>query len=225
MAKLSDTQAERLYDTNKDKALSVFNDVLEKDENNITAHFYLALIYLERGQLDRALFHAQQAELLNPKEPNLHLNLGCIYHQMGKVDLEIKHYKKELALNPDPAEALFNLGQTYFERHRWKTAIKYFEKCLALKHRVDDFVDDLAICYNKTKQIDKEIDLYQKYLKDVPDSDWAMQNLGAALIDVGRYREALNYLKKAKAVDPNDLSIDRNIQKALEGIQEAKRSK
>lgn len=208
-----------LLENKKSGALSAFKRILKKDPDNVSAHFHLALIYLAKKQFEKALYHANRAREINPKEPNVYLNTGAIYKKMGNVDAAIKFYKKELTQNPDSPEVSFNLGNTYFQRRRWKTAAKYFERSFQLGHRVEELIVDLAVCYRKTGQTQEEINLYKNYLKLHPNDGWALENLGAALIDISDYQKALYYLMKAKKIWPNEPNIERNIKKALYGMQ------
>jgi Flp pilus assembly protein TadD len=53
--------------------------------------------------------------------------------------------------------------------------------------------------------------MYKRYLESNAESSWALQNLGAAFMDLSKFNLALVYLRKAKQLTPNDAIIQRNI--------------
>jgi len=211
-----------LFEAEGKKAFKAFKKLLESDQNNVTAHFYLAVIQMRRKEYDKALYHAREVIKINPHEENIYLNLGVIYKTMGNSRKAIELYKKELAQTPDCKDAFYNLGNTYSERHQWKKAAKYWEEAFRLQHRVDDFIVELAHCYRMTRRLTEEINLYRNYLKLYPNDGWALENLGAALIDASEYKEALHYLTEAQKGFPPEPTIERNIDLANKAIQKGR---
>jgi tetratricopeptide (TPR) repeat protein len=137
--------------------------------------------------------------------------MGCAYEKLGKPRSAIHHYKRELEVNPLSGEACFNLGNLYYDIKRYKQASWFLEKCFALKHSVPEIVDRLAYSYFKTRQLHKEIKLYEDRLRVCPDNVWCLKNLGAALSEAGEHNRALIYLKKAARLDPKDRVVVRNM--------------
>jgi tetratricopeptide (TPR) repeat protein len=203
-----------LYDEgNLRQAQKELQRILKEDPLDVTANFYMALILLRDKRCEEALNHALRVHRLEPHEPNINLNLGCIYECLGDLQRAKRYYKQELHLHPGCGEAWFNLGHRYFEAHQWKRASECFERCMALKHSVNDISPKLAYCYIKRAEIEKEIALYCELIQLDSNDSWAIQNLGASLIDIGQLDEALSWLLKAKAFGPDDEMIDRNIKK------------
>lgn len=211
-------QAQSLQEAGSDDALAVCKKLLKRDADNIIAHFHLALIYRHKKRPRKALEHALKVRKLNPHEGNIHLNIGAIYSDLGKMNKAIRCYKRELKQDSDNAQVLLNLGNRYFCRGRWKTAARYYQQCFDLKFDIQsyaEYVVDLAKCYEKTKQFKKEIALYKSYLKLFPYNGWALQNLGGALIDVGKYDKSLSYSRQAQKFSRDKPIVKRNIKLVL----------
>jgi tetratricopeptide (TPR) repeat protein len=63
-----------------DRAIGVYNEIVQKDNRRADAHHRLALLYDVKGQTDAALKHYQQALKKNPKDTELLTDLGYHYY-------------------------------------------------------------------------------------------------------------------------------------------------
>jgi tetratricopeptide (TPR) repeat protein len=198
-------------------AARIFERLAAECKANALPHFYLALIHLRKGRLKRALAHGKQVLKINPRIPSAYLNVGCILERMRKVHLAIRYYRKELLSNPVSPQANFNLGVIYFNRRRFKFASSYLEKCLKMRHSIEEVAPRLAFIYSQTacRDQDKELDVYRRYLAVIPRNSWALQNMGAVLMDMSQLNLALIYFKKARQLAPRDRVIKRNIERIM----------
>ena len=190
-----------------------FEKLAARQNGYALPHFYLSLLYFRKGELAAALTQSKIVLRIDGAMPNARLNLGCIYEKMGNVNLAIRYYKAELVDKPACPQALFNLGYICFQRHRFRHACLYLEKCLRMRHSLEEVGPMLAFIYSQTthKEPEKEIEMYKRYLESNAESSWALQNLGAAFMDLSKFNLALVYLRKAKQLTPNDAIIQRNI--------------
>jgi len=140
--------------------------------------------------------------------------MACTYQNLGRDDLAIRNFKIELLINPICGEALYSLGMLYFDRHMYARACEHLQRCYSMNHSREQIVDRLAHCYFKTRQIEKEIGLYEEWLKMHPQDIWCLNNLGAALMQFGECSRAQLYLDKALRIKPTDKMVRRNIAKA-----------
>ncbi len=208
-------QAQTLQEAGSDDALAACKKLLKRDADNIIAHFHLALIYRHKNRPRKSLQHALRVRKLNLHEGNIHLNLGAIYSDLGKMDKAIRCYKRELKQDPDNAQTLLNLGNRYFCRGCWKTAARYYQKSFDLDFEIEKYVFDLAECYEKSGQVKQEIALYKRYLQQFPHDVGALQNLGGAFIDVGKYDKSLRYSRQAQQFPHDKPMVKRHIKLAL----------
>lgn len=204
-----------LFDKGDYKAASAaFRSLLAKDPRDTTALFHLALCLYERKQFQRCLEYWARLKKINPKELNLHLNMACAFQNLGHDSHAIRYFKQELKLNQLSGEALYSLGTLYYNAGKFRNAAHYLERCYWLRHSAEVVVGRLAYAYFKTKQVDKEIDLYDDFLKEHPKDTWALNNIGASLMQIRQYNRAQIYLRRASKVDPKDKMVLRNIKRA-----------
>jgi Tfp pilus assembly protein PilF len=88
-----------LYLTNDtNKAITVYDDVVEKQPKNVIAHNNLALLYLEQGKIDKALIHAKKAFALAPHIPNISDTYGKVLLKFGDNRGALKYASKAFDL-------------------------------------------------------------------------------------------------------------------------------
>lgn len=199
---------------NYEAASVVLRLLLSKDPRDTTALFNLGLCLYERRQFRRAIDYWERLKKINPRKLNVHLNLGCAWQNLGRDDLAIRFFKQELKLNAFSGEALYSLGTLYYNRREFKKAAYLLGRCYWLKHSREQIVKRLAHSYFKTGQLNKEIELYEDFLKEHSGDTWALNNIGAALMQMAQYNRAQLYLRRASKIDPKDEMVSRNMRKA-----------
>lgn len=83
-------------DTNK--AIAVYDDVVKKQPKNVIAHNNLAWLYLEKGEIDKALVHAKEAFTLAPNIPNIADTYGKVLLKSGDKKGALKYASKAFDL-------------------------------------------------------------------------------------------------------------------------------
>ncbi|MGN6386762.1 MAG: tetratricopeptide repeat protein [Verrucomicrobiota bacterium] len=204
----------------------ILREMLRRNPDSLTAHFHLTRVYRRKGQFSRALLHGQRTLKINPEEPNASLNLALVYEELGNYQRAVFYYKKELKRDPLNAETLYNLGYLYFHKHRWSAAAECLEKCLQERFwfNREDTVYKLGYCYYKQNNLQKYIELYQEYLRTVPFSAWAAENLGNALVRSKDYKSGILWLKRGHRLNPTG-SIAEAIFKARKKLIESEKAR
>ena len=90
---------------------TLWTDTLAKNPNCWVGHNNLGLVFLKRGQIDKAIEQFQTALEINPNHEEAHSNLGIALVQKGQADEAVAQYQKVLEINPNYFQAHSNLGQ------------------------------------------------------------------------------------------------------------------
>ncbi len=77
------------------------------------ARIYQQLINVAQGSADWSVASFQQAILLDPTNPSLHLELGSVYVKTNKYANAITEFERAAALKPNYANAYYNLSNAY----------------------------------------------------------------------------------------------------------------
>jgi tetratricopeptide (TPR) repeat protein len=197
------------------KAIEVFTDLLSKtpagtEENEadrFLVQYYLTSIYLKAKENDKALAIGKQEYDRDPDN----LRTGIFYAQIlsdtGKADEGAAILSRLLESNPSKADLYISLSQLYMRDKRYSKA----EKILAQAENTElengeDRIKILRVSvYEKQKEYDRAESLLKELIKVNPKNAGALNYLGYMLADRGiRLNEALDYVKKALEIDPEN---------------------
>jgi Flp pilus assembly protein TadD len=145
--------------------------------DNYIAHGNLAGIFLEKGRVDDAITHYQEALQINPHDAEAHYNFGNALRQKGRVDEAITQYYDALQLKPDYVSALNNLGNILLQMGKADEAVKQFQRALQIdpNHAGTDY--NLGICFYLLGRMDEAISHYEKALQLKPADPGVLNNL------------------------------------------------
>src|ERR1700761_4684696 len=128
-----------------------------------------------------------------------HMEAGVQAHRQGHFDVAIKEFSEAARLDPNLAEAFLDLGEEYVHTHDNAAAIAPLKRAVEL--RPDLEAAHLQLGYAL---------LSQGYPAEaIPHLEraHAVEALGIAQTEAGRYQEAIATLNAALAVHPNNSDL------------------
>ena len=166
-----------LINEQPDKAVDVFIKLLEVDSETIETHLALGSLFRRRGEVDRAI--------------RIHQNL------IARPQLD-KHYR---------AEALEALGQDYLHAGVLDRAEQLFQELVELGEKNITSLHSLLHIYQQEKDWLQAIETAQKLTAVSGESmhQTIAQyycEIAEQVLDEGAVHQALRYLKRAQAIDP-----------------------
>ncbi len=182
---------------------------------NALAHANLGCVLVDRGQVDKALMHFQEAIRIRPDFESAHANLGCALADRGRVDEALIQYHEAIRLRPDCESAWFGLGKALAGRGQFDEAVAAYRKALELRPSCADTYNYLGLALAGQGQFAEAVAQYQKALRIQPDCADARGNLGSALGNCGRFDEAIPQLQQALEVQPKNAEWQSNLGNAL----------
>ena len=166
-------------------AISECEAALKFDANFADAHFNLAKFFYAQRESARALFHAERAHRLRPKD----IESGRLYFQMGGPDSEAERFfKRVLASDPNNATVTSLLADTYRKQKKPSAAAAVYAQAAMLSP------DDAGIQNRRGNrlveigQIEEAIEAYERSLAIDP----MRPNVHSNLIQVRRYLPSIS---------------------------------
>ena len=191
-------------------AQKAYAKALELNPNFGDAYYNQGVLMLKIGKLAEAHVSLERALTLNPKNAAIHGQMAQIYLQKGEYPEAIDYLQKRLIAQPDHIDSWHYLGMAHFSLNQFEDAVHCFEKVLQLTHRHPECYEHLAIAYLKLDDKEKALTYFFRQLEIQPTAN-AYYNIGVLLIEKGRHRDAIEYLRQAVALEPLHLPAHLNL--------------
>lgn len=114
-----------------EEAIESMKKALELNPNHSNAHNFIGYMYATRNiELDKALYHLEQALTIQPRNGYFLDSLGWIYYKKGQPEQALAHIKRAMIYTePDPVlydhlgDIYFSLEQIGEAQKAWKTSL------------------------------------------------------------------------------------------------------
>ncbi len=116
-----------------DEASALLEALLQVDPGDWAAHNDLGSALLEKGRLEDAMGHYNEALRLKPDYPEANNNLAFMLIMKQRPDEAIVHLTRALEAQPDYANAHYNMGTALLQKGRVEDAIRALEAALKLQ--------------------------------------------------------------------------------------------
>lgn len=191
-----------LYTANqrRDEAMALFGRLLEREPDFYMAHYYLARLHRDAGDVDAALSAYERALELN-WSPAIAQEAAALYESEGLFDESMRLYRQMVAEDPRDERARGLLANTYLRLNRPEDALAELTE---LRRHIGD-VDNLDLTIARIL-IDEErfpeaLALLQGMMSDEPRLDAVRSLLVLAYHRQGRHAEARALLEEIRPGD------------------------
>ena len=141
--------------------------------------------------------------LHDPLTMDEHISLGLSYEQKGENDLAVQEYIKAMKMSDDDFRPFFYAGNVYYKKKEYKLAEKYYNKALKIAPDNGDVHNNLAWVYIDTGKFDDAGMEAEKAVR-IKRSPYYLNTLANAYTRMGRYKDAMEVLKEALTITPED---------------------
>jgi GT2 family glycosyltransferase/acetyltransferase-like isoleucine patch superfamily enzyme/2-polyprenyl-3-methyl-5-hydroxy-6-metoxy-1,4-benzoquinol methylase/Tfp pilus assembly protein PilF len=114
-------------------SIKQFELILGIDKDNPEVHNDIGVLYFQQENIEKAIYHLQQAVKLDPENIDYKKNIADVYLQVGKAEEAIEYYRNILEKNPDDVEALLNMARLCSHVGLEKDAHLYLNKVLEIE--------------------------------------------------------------------------------------------
>jgi len=162
---------------NNEQALAKMQKALELDEENASAHHYLAELYNRLDEPAKAEKHYLHAIEITPEETSALNNYAVFLCRQGRYEASQEHFHRilENPLFKSKAQTFENMGLCAEQSGNVKQAEEYFRKALRYNAKLSKALLHMAqISFDKQSFL-SAYGFYQRFLevgKQVPQSLW-----------------------------------------------------
>src|SRR5215472_15075816 len=185
-----------------DVAVSVYEEILEKEPDFPEVHGKLSVALYQVGDGESALHEAKLAIQQNSNDPEAHKAEGLALNFMGRCDAAIAEYQEALRIKPDYAVVRYDLGVLNYNRHSYDDAIAEYKKAITLDPNVASYHYNLALAYKAKGDIRSAIAENREAKRVDPNDPYARQNLASALMEESP-GEAIKELQELERLFPS----------------------
>lgn len=212
------------------EAVSLFENVLEMDPDNLTAHNYLGSSLYKLGRENEALYHWRKVIDLQPNSIDARRNLARVLKGRGLYEEAAAHFEAVVKLNPEDARSIAELGKIFLETGEREKAESYLLKAVDL----DPWLIQPYLVLSQIYQEEGNFEMALGYISEAYDRDSTSvkirEELAKVLRKSGHGQEAVRHLRwlareKSDAASYIKLGItlDRlgRLEEAVENFREA----
>lgn len=186
-------------------------EAMDKDLDHLKA---LARLWAYRGEGDQELGVLEKLALLDPKDSASQLRLSELYDQTGQYE-KAKELLLSALKNSPSQEAYIRLGRLAWKRQELGEARQFYEKASAAGPLNMPLAAELGGFYGRTGDFQAAVNYYQAAASEqLPPHD-ALMGLASALMQLQRWPEAEEVLKKAVVSYPDSPQFPRLLGQTL----------
>ena len=162
----------------------------------------IALIYVQKGEVDLAISAIKEARAINPDDVNLLLSEADLYIKLGNREKFKELMKLAVQKDPDNAILYYNLGVINGEQGEFDEAKKFYLKSLELDPSYTaTYLNLVGLILEGEGPIVEEMNklVTSRKASDLDKYDQLEEKR------VGLYKECLPYLEKLIEIDPGNI--------------------
>lgn len=163
----------------------------------------IGILYFSQNDFEKAAEYFKKATDLNPDDGVMFDNLGQSLERTGRAEAE-QAYLRATTLKPDRDDYLNRLGNFYANKGEDDKAVPWYEKAIAVNPGDSVYYSNLASSQRKLARYEEAEKTCLAGLAVSPDYHILLNLMGVLCLDRKAYDTALEYIRKAVAIDPGN---------------------
>ncbi len=194
------------------EASAQFREALRINPGYEKAHYYMALVLLEKKRYEEAMSHLARALELRCDFPE------AVYDKQGEIMLvqgrereALEHFRSALRIDPRYVPAHLHIGDCLERAGRTEEAISHYLKAMAIDptNAVSHFhMGRILLAQGKVREA---LSHYEEALRVQPELPEAHYNMGVVAEQQGRAREAMGLYRTALRLKPDYVEARNNL--------------
>lgn len=149
-------------------AITVYNQVLDKNPNISAALFGIAMAHGQAGQMQKAQQYLLRFIRLEPNNIEALIKLASIDYLNGKIPSSMMYLMKAKKINPEHVFLNIRLGSLYTAMNEFDKAVKHYKIALKFEPDNSDATGQLASAYAYGGDTNKAIKIITPFLNRPP---------------------------------------------------------
>ncbi|WP_419663509.1 tetratricopeptide repeat domain protein [Desulfosarcina variabilis str. Montpellier] len=185
-------------------AVSYFQQVVDRDNDDPQSLYLLALAYMASNKTNLALQALTRLLVIAPDHLDAELALADVHYKKGNYDLCTDYLNRIIKKFPETFRAYQIMGNCMLAMERYKEAELNFRKALKLNNNALDAYYYLAIAKEKQGEDDAALQILNNIFKKKPKSVDAAYAIAQIHIKKGQKDEGIKAINNLVDIDPDN---------------------
>lgn len=196
-------RAEYLYSKGDlEGAIAAFQIASDLKPSSFDLHLNLIHLYFKTNQTERAIAECKKLLELKPNNKEAHVMMANLMRKTGNHKQAIEEFETAMKLGAKEHTIYSALGFSYLHEGNMAKAEEFLRKAAAEREKPVDAFIGLAILDYKKKDYKSALADLDQVLKENPNSAESRKLRGEVLLELERFNEAEEELKKSIALSP-----------------------
>ena len=165
----------------RDQAVSVLRQAIEKDSTHIKSRINLSRVLLEQGKAQEALPEVEATLRLDSTSNEGYRLLGRVKDELGDPTAAGEAFKRAIVLDPRDAWSMNNLGRVALGQQNYVDALGPLARAIEIDSSVAAFQNNLGIALEHTGHISQAVSAYRAALAS--DSSYQKASVNLARVE------------------------------------------
>ncbi|MBI2190729.1 MAG: tetratricopeptide repeat protein [Planctomycetes bacterium] len=190
---------------------SLYEHTIAVTEGNAVAHMNLGNVLIQKGRIEEALKHHEEAVRIRPDSAGARTNLGAVLALLKRDRDAVEHYHRALEISPNYADAHYNLGLSLMNLGNLEEAVTHVLETVRLRPDFPEAWNSLSSARLKQGRPEVALEAALSALERRPGFAEAHLNRGLALARLGKTAEALEAYLEALRLRPDLVQAHVNV--------------
>ena len=186
---------------NVNAGINILSKALEKFPGNSEITFMLGNLHLRKDEFDEALSCYQA--LAGKKIAHIHFNMGIAYFYKNNIKRAEEQFRLTLKLDPQFPKVNESLGELLIRQKSYAAAIHHLKRGIAIDPYSWVSHHLLGAAYHAIVDLKNAYNEFVLAIEMDPNEAQSWQKCGEVLLEMNRYDEAEQYLRKALELKPH----------------------
>jgi len=187
------------------QAVAHLNRSVTIDDDNVQAHYNLALVYIATEQWEDSVRHLQRSIALNDGIADYHYKLGFALYQLNEFEQAVSALERAIALDATLYKAYYRLGLAYIALDRAQDALTQLTESINRNPRFIEGYRDLGSLYAELDYLPQAVQVFQSALEAVNEGSAEeaeiRHRLGTVLQEQRQFDEAVAMFRRSLEID------------------------